>query len=685
MSGRERLGASFAIVSSIYRKELVDTLRDRRTLATMLLVPMVVYPLFVLVASEAYTVRARGERTWEVRVLASKNVPERIAKALDAPSDLSLLPFRLEDTVTATESLTSSTARFRAARAALALDADIVVLASTAARSAFDGHGTARFDLLFDETRSRSLGALERVRTALGQASTEMRDDRMRAAGLPPSAGRPLEVSQQSVASSHDVSGQVASMYLPMLMLFFVALSTFYPAVDLTAGEKERGTLATLLTMPIQAKEIVWGKYLAVVTVGTLAAFLNVGVITATLLRAVASASDRSLVPSYGLVTILELVVAAALLPILVGALMLVAASMARSFRDASNLLAPVMMTILMPAFLSLLPGVVLTRAWGMVPVANVVLLMKAILLDEVELADALQVALVTLVAAAATLGVASRAFADERVLFATEGRRAHFQSLILDPPDPGTATGFALAALMFAGQYFGGILVERGPALPSLVIVQVGVHGVPTLLLALWLRRRLRVSKLLGLGAPSARATGLAVTMGATAWLGVSLPILWAQTSLIGEQSELAKQLEATLGISTASLGLVLLATALVPALMEELAFRGMLLGLFSRRMSELGALVMQACLFAALHGSVFRLAPTAVLGMLLGYLRLRTGSIWPGVVVHGMTNAALVLVSRAAPFEAQLELSGPTPWALLALAAFAASLWLVRRECAA
>ena len=114
----------------------------------------------------------------------------------------------------------------------------------------------------------------------------------------------------------------------------------------------------------------------------------------------------------------------------------------------------------------------------------------------------------------------------------------------------------------------------------------------------------------------------------------------------------------------------------AVVPAVAEELAFRGVVLGALLRRMQAPGALVLQALLFALLHGSLFRLLPTFALGLLLGLLTLRTRSLWPAMLAHALNNGILVVLDRAAP-SAVVALGSPTPWAFAGAAAVAVALY--------
>ncbi len=665
----ERLRPS--MVGTIYKKEVVDTLRDRRTLATMLLVPMVSYPLLVLFVSEVASVEQAAAASRQVAVRTLGPVPQPVLEAITSTASI-----RWAGAGAKVDS-TKEGAR------ALLVDEeiDVVLAASATAAAALEALGTAHLTIYFDETRPFAHQSVELVRERLTELALDLRDMRMAALDLDTATARPLSIRSRSIATSSQVGSQIASLYLPMLILFFVALSSFYPAVDLTAGEKERGTLATLLTAPIRPLEIVWGKYLAVVTIGTLAGLLNVAVISATLARAVSGGGDavKASLPEVNLPMVLGLLIAVMVLAALIGAVMLVSATFARSFRDANNLLAPVLLVTMAPALLGVLPRVQLTPAMAAVPVANGVLLMKGLLTQNVQWSSAAVVVASTMAYTALLLALAARVFADERVLFSTEGRRADFSTLVLAPPAPGPGAAVAFAAMVFIGNYYGALLVTGLPAVLGVVCVQLAVHTGGALAFTRWLRQPF--AEMLRLAPPLPIAFAAAALIGLGAWLGLSLPVLWLQDALLSGQAEAAESLKSSLGIDGVALPLLILSLAIVPALGEELVFRGAILGLLEKRWTPTSALIGQAVLFGLMHGSVFRFLPTALLGLVLGHLAKKTGSVWPGVLAHAMTNAIALSLDRLAPAMVERHLATPSALALAGLAILAAGLWLLRR----
>jgi membrane protease YdiL (CAAX protease family) len=175
-----------------------------------------------------------------------------------------------------------------------------------------------------------------------------------------------------------------------------------------------------------------------------------------------------------------------------------------------------------------------------------------------------------------------------------------------------------------------------------GLVVGQLGFILLPSIVMPLALSRPM--GPLLGLSRPPGRAWLAApvVMVGAVALSMLALiGSAWALGGDdLGEGQALASRLQAL----SAGPGLLLL--TLLPALCEEVLFRGSVLGLLRLRLPTWAAVLLQALAFALLHGMALRVAPTLALGLVLGLLRVRTGSLWPGVLVHALHNAVLLVV---------------------------------------
>src|SRR5207245_9594693 len=129
--------------------------------------------------------------------------------------------------------------------------------------------------VLYDEADDASRLAAERVRSALGDYIVERRESYLTAHGLPPSLVAAQPIERVSITSPRETGAALLAKILPVLVIFMVVLGAFYPAIDLTAGERERGTLETLLCAPIERIEVILGKWLATATIASITGLLN--------------------------------------------------------------------------------------------------------------------------------------------------------------------------------------------------------------------------------------------------------------------------------------------------------------------------------------------------------------------------------------------------------------------------
>ncbi|MEE2904400.1 MAG: ABC transporter permease subunit/CPBP intramembrane protease [Myxococcota bacterium] len=657
---------SRSIVMTIARKELIDSLRDRRTLVTMLLLPMVIYSGAILVSAEVAMSEREAISNHTFRVSSTEPLPPKLEASLHNTEGFQFLG--------QTQRLTAPLVKDSDFRGYLkSQELDYLIIPSSTASHALDTLGTAHLSIVFDATEPYAEAGKDKLRSAILEVSKEIKLERLAGLGIDEATIKPLQPEFRSVSSNADLGGQFAGSILPFLLLFFIALSSFYPAVDLTAGEKERGTIVTLLTTPVNSIEVVAGKYIAIVAIGTLTGLLNVGAMGLTFWRVLGSGGSKLSVPLPEVTagSSLAMLIAVLLTAMLLGGIMLVASTLARSFRDANNLLSPVLFVALSPGIFGMLPRSALTAKWAAVPIANCVLLMKGILQNDFKMNLAFVVVFSTFAYTALLIFVAARLFSDESALFSQTGPRADFRSVLLSPPQPGVAPAITLIAIVFLGNYYGGLLVESWSVIGGIVANQVLFQLIPALVFARWMGGSSTFTNALGMTRPhnphAAAMSGLLI--GAGAWLGISLPILWVQQALFTGIGQASESLKDSLSIEHTPLLALLFATALVPAIIEEITFRGVILGQLRARQGAITTIVIQAVLFGLVHGSLYRFFPTAALGVLLGVIAWKTRSIWPGIVVHFLTNAILVTLESQASETFMKTFSAPTAWSFLGL----------------
>jgi sodium transport system permease protein len=391
----------------LWRKELVDALRDRRTLVAMVVVPMLLYPMMLF---------GMGEIIVAGRAHLAE---ERIEVALLDDEAVRLLPAEMAPARTSFARMSRHAAE-EGIRAGKRVGAAVAL--APGARAAFDAGEPVHLALLYTQRHDFSIEARDRMRTLLQKLGIQFVEQRLASAHLPPQYARPLDTEEEDIDFHKDVGPLVAAHVLPMIFLVMLFVGSFYAAIDVTAGEKERGTLETLLVAPVRTLQVMLGKYAAVSTIAIFATLMNLGAMAATFRIGVSLGEETR--ASVALTAQQAAVILASLIPaaLLISALSLAVASLARSYREGQSLLTPLMIVGLVPGIAAQMPGIELTDATAWVPLLNVGLLIKAVVLGNVTGRQLAASAASIVACALISLWLASNAFRSESIRFGAKG-----------------------------------------------------------------------------------------------------------------------------------------------------------------------------------------------------------------------------------------------------------------------
>jgi sodium transport system permease protein len=514
--------------------------------------------------------------------------------------------------------------------------------------------------------------------------------------GLPDQYDEPVKVSEREPgarASTPPAVFDLMGRVFPFMLVLWSLAGALYPAVDLCAGEKERGTMETLLITPAGREEIVLGKFLTiwVFSAGTaLVNLLSMGLTTWFF-----SAKLPQGLPIGALLwcVLLSLPQAA-----LFSAVSLAIGAYARSSKEGQYYLMPLFLVTMPLIFLTLAPGVELNAFYSLVPVTGVALLMQRLMLapplEQVPWLFWLYfVPVLGPIALYSWLALrwAIEQFQREEVLFReAEGWdwRLWLRRLFREKePLPNTAQALFCFGLIVFLRYvslgLGGQLQEEFQP----IIVSLAFVAAPPLFMALLINTLPRIA--LGLRRPAWRELGLAAVLALV--LAPPLAALaraaydWFPQQL-DDPHPLAQMLRALNDPGEAgphNLVLGILAYALVPAVCEEIAFRGFILIGLHRRFRPRNAVLVSALLFALYHLNVFLFLPTFGLGIVLGLLTLRSRSLLPAVLFHFLHNVLLLGAVALAREGRTLSLGPPWSWLVgVCMGVAAALLWWLYRK---
>ncbi|HEV3138108.1 MAG TPA: ABC transporter permease, partial [Pirellulales bacterium] len=425
-------------VRLIFTREVRDQLRDRRTLFLIAVLPLLLYPLLGMSFFQVTQfMREHAIRVLVIGAPVSAELPPLVEQDRFAARLFSDPITSQNVQVTLQPSKPADGARQdpleQARRDMREGNYEVVVFfpANFAAQFARFHHslledksGESRADAQIPNvdvypnlSKDSSRVAYRRVSDVLDHWREEIGQQNLKDSKVPPLAAKPFEIATLDVAEIGQHKAALWSKVLPFVLLIWALTGAFYPAIDLCAGEKERGTLETLLSSPAERIEIVWGKLLTIVLFSMATAILNLASLAITGSFVLSQLPNLGPPPSLAFVWLLL-----ALVPVsaLFSALCLALAAFARSTKEGQYYLMPLMLITMPLTILPMAPGVELNLGNSLIPITGVVLLLRAML--EGNYLEALPyvplVAAVTLACCWLAIRWATNQFNTESVLF---------------------------------------------------------------------------------------------------------------------------------------------------------------------------------------------------------------------------------------------------------------------------
>lgn len=352
-------------IQTVFLKELRDLYRDRRTLMVTVVLPLLMYPIIFLAILQITLLQAGKlkEQVGVVALLTPESLPGDFF-----PADSSSQLLELADSTEWKEKLKSGEVD-----AALSLSSGFAdsLLAGNAANITIHYLSSKDFS---DQVRRR----LEKL---ADRYQNKIVDTRLESIGIDTSFIHPVAFESVDEASQQEQAGSAMGRFLGYLLILTTLSGAFYAAIDLTAGEKERGTLETLLVSPASRKELVYGKFFATLVAAMITAVLNLlsmGFTTLYAVRMLDSSEMAGMSISFSSLVLVLLTLIP--LAVLFAGVTLALAVTARNYKEGQGLLTPLMMMSILPAMVSMVPGIELTPLLAVIPIANVSLLVRALL-----------------------------------------------------------------------------------------------------------------------------------------------------------------------------------------------------------------------------------------------------------------------------------------------------------------
>lgn len=485
--------------------------------------------------------------------------------------------------------------------------------------------------------------------------------------------GRPADlfkVEDVGTATRAQITGSGVGRFITLFLVMMMFTGGAVAAMDIIAGEKERGTLETLLTTAAGRAEIVAAKQFAITSVGlviTLVQGLNF--LLYIKLKVIELPADFQLqLPTGMAVTLLLLFIP---LAATIASVLLMISAYAKSYKESQMYFFPVYLLSMIPSLASLMPGISLRSAIAFVPLANVSVAAREILMGR---PDTLMISVtfgVMSLTALFLMRISARMLTREDLVIpghfeAAEflGGRALFQKRVL-----------RWFALMWVITFVGATNVPALANFRRQLIFNEVVIMLGAAVLMMWVYR-LRPVETLSLKSVKP-AVWLAILFLIPSGYMTALGIFKIANFVIPAPTQALERFSADVIPKGMPEWQLLLYIALLPAVCEELAFRGVLLSGLKRKFRPAVLIVVVGIIFGVFHISLFRIAPTAILGMVLTLIAMMTGSVFPGMLLHAGNNAMGVVAGSWLSIEA-------LHWNhfAAALAIFGLSLWIIYRN---
>lgn len=607
----------------LYKKEILDVLRDKKTVLMMIVVPIILYPLMFVLGMQmmAGISTSMSEHTYKIAFdFEDENgyFEELFINASKDGYSFEVVTVSDYDQQVRQESI----------------DAFI--------RREVLEDGRETFSVYYMSSVTNSNYATNMISEVLYDYSTYLTETKLTDAGLNAELiMNPIKVSYNDMSSNEETTGSLLGMIVPFMLVVSLLMGTMYPAIDTTAGERERGTLETVLTLPVSNKELIVSKFLTVATIGIVSAILNIismGGVGVYMYNMALSVGEKGSIDMTRFIpAIIVCVLCVFAFAVFISAISMCVCAFAKSYKEANNYITPLTLVVMFASFVGFIPNVELTRNMALVPVVNICLLLRDLLLFKFNI-GLITIVLISNVAygiiAVLLLG---KIYNSEAILFgdgSTSVQIFERRSNMKKGGVPSVGDAWLVVAVAAVLMIYVGGAIQIRFGYYGVLGTQFIILGVP-LVAALYTKKSIketfRINK-----CKIREIIGAAIMILGVILIGMNLS---AVTSYFFQSSaqNVNQSMESLIGDSFLETVLVV---ALAPAICEELMFRGYLFSAMEKKMKPMSAMILVAVLFGVFHMSIVKFFTTALIGLVVCYMSYKSKSIFPGMLMHFMNN---------------------------------------------
>ena len=655
------------VIRLLLKKELLDVFRDRKAVMMLILVPLILYPLIFFAAFAVFSVIESSMVNGEYKVLVEVDddgalvyqiEKYNVDKAKEAKKNLEKNNEKNNGGTSAgTRILVKKYSDFEVSSEkshqenihSLLQNEDIDLYVSSEVKNGKLVYTTTYLSSVTNSNYSESV-----MREILNKLSEESMKEQIKDAGLDPEEiTHPFEIKRQNVASKEQSAGSILGSILPFMLIISLLMGTMYPAIDATAGEKERGTLETLLTLPVKNHEIIVAKFVTVAIMGIISAILNMLSITAMIIYIVKlfqsqmaeglGLSFDNIRVSTFVPALLVTVLAVLAFSLFISAVTMCITAFAKSYKEANNYITPLTLIVMLTAYIGFIPNISLDGNMALVPVVNICLLIKELLLFKASIGNVALVLLSNILYAILAILFLSKIYDSEGVLF-DEGRSGlqlfQKRSNMEKGGAPTTGDAWFLICFVFIVYLYAGSMLQLNYGMAGVFYSLLIIAGIPVIY-AIYTRKSLKKTFSFR-GFTCLKLLASIILFGGVFFI-VNIITLFLE-AVFPEQSQTVNTGLADILVGD-NIWLSIFIVAIAPAICEELFFRGFILSGFRSKYRIVTSVVLTSLAFGAYHTSLIRFLPTTLLGAALGIVLYYTDSIFISMFLHFINNLVGVI----------------------------------------
>ncbi|BDS13768.1 ABC transporter permease [Aureispira anguillae] len=384
-------------ILTVIKKELKDTLRDKKTLFSAIILPALAIPLLLLGVSSLQKNLINKEKEKQLKVVLI-NAPEAVSAQFQDESITLLASMDLNQ---AKDSVASE-------------DLDAVLEFAPSFATNIDSFKKGVVNMYY---KSTNIMVERRLKEKLDAYEAIVLNQRMEQLNIAKETLTPVQLETINVASAKEQIGKSIGGFIPYIFILFCFMGCMYPALDLITGEKERGTIETLLTVPASRFSILIGKTITIALVGVVASVMTIGgmILALNLGSDIPASFMDSIADMLSLKFILMLF--AMLLPLSFFFAGVLSAMVVRtsSFKEAQSYVTPMTFVVIIPALVATMPGVELNWQFALIPILNVALATKEIIAGTIHLGQYITIVFSLIVFATLSVLISYKQFSQEK------------------------------------------------------------------------------------------------------------------------------------------------------------------------------------------------------------------------------------------------------------------------------